>query len=189
MNVIVIMNDSLRRDHINAYGVPAPWERPGHSGEPFIDTPNLDRLAAQSAIFDRCYIASYPTIPNRRDLLTGRWGLIETGWEPLRAEDVLLPEVARKAGIVTQLFFDTLPMGSDGYGFRRGFDGWEWIRGQHNDFLDHRPQRPGALLPAPPDARRLCPHGAHPAQQRAAPLRARLYGPAHPGRGRGLAGG
>jgi arylsulfatase A-like enzyme len=133
VNVIFIMNDTLRRDHIAAYGLPAPWTRPGHEDEPFIETPNLDRLAAQSALFDRCYIASYPTVPNRRDLLTGRWGFLETGWEPLRPDDVLLPEVLSKAGILTQLFFDTLPMGSEGYGFRRGFAGWEWVRGQHHD--------------------------------------------------------
>ena len=133
MNVIVIMNDSLRRDHINAYGVPAPWSRPGHEGEPFIDTPNFDRLAAASAIFDRCYVASYPTVPNRRDLFTGRWGLIETGWEPLRPEDIVLSEELGKAGVVTQLFFDTLPMGGAGYNFMRGFDGFEWVRGQHGD--------------------------------------------------------
>ena len=135
MNVIVIMNDSLRRDHINVYGVSPPWTRPGHEGEPFIETPNLDRLAQQSALFARCYIASYPTIPNRRDLFTGRWGFLEAGWEPLRPSDVILSEMLTKAGIVTQLYFDTLPMGSEGYGFRRGFQGWEWIRGQHHDHL------------------------------------------------------
>ena len=135
MNVIFVMTDSLRRDHIGAYGLPAPWPRPGHEGAPFIETPNLDRLAAQSAVFDRCYIASYPTVPNRRDLLTGRWGFLETGWEPLRLDDSLLPEVLSEAGIVTQLYYDTMPMGSEGYGFRRGFAGWEWIRGQHHDHL------------------------------------------------------
>lgn len=135
MNVIVIMNDSLRRDHINAYGVPAPWTRPGHEGEAFIRTPNLDRLAQQSALFDRCYIASYPTVPNRRDLFTGRWGFLEAGWEPLRPSDVLLSEVLGEAGIVTQLYFDTLPMGGAGYNFMRGFQGWEWVRGQHHDHL------------------------------------------------------
>lgn len=135
MNVIVIMNDSLRRDHINAYGVPAPWLRPGHEGEPFVETPHLDRLAERSALFDRCYIASYPTVPNRRDLFTGRWGFLETGWEPLLPDDVLLSEVLGKAGIVTQLYFDTLPMGGAGYNFMRGFQGWEWVRGQHGDLL------------------------------------------------------
>ena len=53
MNVIILMNDTLRRDHVTAYGVPAPWERPGHDGEPFIHTPHLDELARQSALFER----------------------------------------------------------------------------------------------------------------------------------------
>lgn len=133
MNVIVIMNDSLRRDHINAYGVPAPWARPGHDGAPFIETPSLDRLAGESALFDGHYIASYPTVPNRRDLYTGRWGFLEAGWEPLRSSDVLLAEVLGRAGVTTQLYFDSLPMGSPGYNFQRGFEGWEWVRGQHGD--------------------------------------------------------
>ena len=74
MNVIVLMNDTLRRDHVTAYGVAPPWTRPGHAGEPFIRTPNLDRLAAKSALFERFYCASYPTIPCRYDLFTGRFG-------------------------------------------------------------------------------------------------------------------
>ncbi|MCD6518360.1 MAG: sulfatase [Anaerolineae bacterium] len=133
MNVIVIMNDSLRRDHINAYHVPPPWPRPGHEGEPFIETPNLDRLAEESAVFERCYIASYPTIPNRRDLFTGRWGMLEAGWEPLRPHEVIISEVLNAAGVVTQLFFDSLPLGGEGYNFMRGFQGWRWLRGQHGD--------------------------------------------------------
>ena len=53
MNVIVLMNDTFRRDHMGAYG------------NDWIHTPNFDHLAEQSAVFDRAYIASYPTIPNR----------------------------------------------------------------------------------------------------------------------------
>ncbi len=48
MNVIVIMNDTFRRDHLGFYG------------NPWIHTPNLDRFARESVIFDRAYIASYP---------------------------------------------------------------------------------------------------------------------------------
>ena len=59
-NVILIMSDSLRRDHVNAYAAPAPWTRPGHEGQPFIRTPGLDRLAEGAMVFDRAYIASYP---------------------------------------------------------------------------------------------------------------------------------
>jgi len=62
MNVIFIMNDSFRRDHLGCYG------------NPEIKTPNLDRFAEHSAVFEQYYIASYPTVPNRWDLTTGRFG-------------------------------------------------------------------------------------------------------------------
>ncbi|NLF39472.1 sulfatase-like hydrolase/transferase, partial [bacterium] len=39
MNVIVVMSDSFRRDHIGAFG------------NPWIKTPALDRFAAQSVVF------------------------------------------------------------------------------------------------------------------------------------------
>ena len=41
-----------------------PWARLGRPpGEPFIHTPNLDRLAAESAVFDRFYVSSLPHHP------------------------------------------------------------------------------------------------------------------------------
>ena len=132
-NVILIMNDSLRRDHVNAYGVKPPWARPGHEGEPFVRTPNLDRLAADAMLFDRYYVASYPTVPNRADLYTGRFGFCYQGWQPLAHTDVILPEIIKRHGYKSALFFDTPPMGSVDYNFMRGFDAWEWIRGQLGD--------------------------------------------------------
>ncbi|MEA3407936.1 MAG: sulfatase-like hydrolase/transferase [Chloroflexota bacterium] len=132
-NVIIIMSDSLRRDHVNVYGVPPPWRRPGHENEPFIRTPALDALAEDAMLFDRAYIASYPTIPNRTDLYTGRYGFAYRGWQPLEPEDVILPELVSAHGYTTALFFDTPPLGADNYNFMRGFDAWRWIRGQHGD--------------------------------------------------------
>src|SRR5437773_776193 len=81
------MSDTFRRDHVAAYGVAAPWTRPGHPSEPFIYTPGLDRLAAESAVFDRFYCASYPTIPCRYDLFAGRFGFPTRGWQPLEPDD------------------------------------------------------------------------------------------------------
>ena len=53
MNVILVMSDSLRADHLGCYGATD------------VRTPNLDKFAEESAVFDRAYIASYPTTPNR----------------------------------------------------------------------------------------------------------------------------
>lgn len=132
-NVILIMSDSLRRDHVNAYGMPAPWKRPGHKGQPFIRTPSLDRLAESAMVFDQAYIASYPTIPNRYDLYTGRNGFAYRGWQALEPDDVILPEIIKPHGYTSALVFDTPPMGGNGYNFMRGFDSWQWVRGQHAD--------------------------------------------------------
>lgn len=133
MNVIMIMNDSLRRDHIAAYGAPPPWERPGHAGEPFILTPNLDRLAAESALFERFYLSSYPTIPCRHDIFTGRYGFPSRGWQPLEPGDVILSELVRQGGATPATIFDTPMLVADSYNFARGFAGWDFVRGQHSD--------------------------------------------------------
>lgn len=150
-NVILIMNDSLRRDHVNCYGVPAPWERPGHEGEPFVRTPNLDRLASESMLFDRYYVASYPTVPNRTDLYTGRFGFCYRGWQPLEPTDVILPELIKQHGYTTALFYDTPPMGGD-YGFNRGYDAWAFVRGQLGDRYISDPRVP---TPVPADKHKV----------------------------------
>ncbi len=60
MNVIWIVADTFRRDHIGAYGNPG------------IKTPSLDALAAKAVRFDAHYSAAFPTMPTRADHQTGR---------------------------------------------------------------------------------------------------------------------
>ena len=59
MNVILIILDTLRKDHVGIYG------------NKWIKTPNMDRLAKDSIIFDNAYPESLPTIPVRRAIHTG----------------------------------------------------------------------------------------------------------------------
>ena len=73
MNVIWIVADTFRRDHVGAYG------------NPTIRTPSLDALAARSVRFDGHYAAGFPTMPTRADHHTGRWTMSFMGWEPLPA--------------------------------------------------------------------------------------------------------
>jgi arylsulfatase A-like enzyme len=147
-NVIVVMNDTLRRDHVNAYGVPAPWPRDGHRGEPFIHTPNLDRLAAESALFERFYCASYPTIPCRYDLFAGRYGFPTRGWQPLAPDDRVLAGLIRERGFLPMLIYDTPMLGDDDYNYTRDFAGVLFQRGQHADRYNVDPLDPP--LPAAP---------------------------------------
>ena len=95
MNVIVLVNDTFRRDHVGCYG------------NTWIQTPNLDRFAQRSAIFDQYYAASYPTVPNRWDISSGRFGFPTLGWQPLNPGDVTWGQVMSRHGVHTQMIWDT----------------------------------------------------------------------------------
>ena len=115
------MNDTWRYDHVRA------------NGNDWISTPNLDRFAAESAVFDRSYIGSFPTIPCRHDLLKGRYGEPLHYWRPLQWDSLTFPEVLRDNGYVTMLIHDTPHMMNYGFGFDRPFHAWELIRGNAED--------------------------------------------------------
>src|SRR5215204_1578863 len=67
-NVVLIIMDSLRKDHVGAYG------------NDKIRTPNLDALAKESLRFSRAYPESAPTICARRAIHTGLRTWPFTGW-------------------------------------------------------------------------------------------------------------
>ncbi len=58
-SVILVLIDTLRRDHLNLYGYSRPT------------SPGLSRLARESFVFDHCYAASSWTKPSTVSLLTG----------------------------------------------------------------------------------------------------------------------
>jgi arylsulfatase A-like enzyme len=127
MNVIVVMSDSFRRDHVGAFG------------NPWIKTPNLDRFASQSTVFPQYRIGSYATIPIRTDLFTGRFCHAERPWQPLKPDDVVLAEILQRKGVSTYLAGDTPHIFRMGLTFMRGFDAYHWSRGSEGDlwWTDH----------------------------------------------------
>jgi arylsulfatase A-like enzyme len=131
--VVLITADTLRADHVGCYG-----------GD--VHTPNLDRLAAEGTLFERNYAASYPTIPNRHDLWTGRYNFLRRGWTDLTDEELTLPQILASAGVTSFLAFDT-PM-LQPHGFHEDFDGWHRERGHHGDRWHTAPAEPP--LGAPP---------------------------------------
>jgi arylsulfatase A-like enzyme len=140
MNVIWIMIDSLRYDHVGA------------NGNDWIRTPNLDRFASKSLVFERAYQLSFPTLPTRTDIFTGRYTFPRHGWGPLPDEDVTAAQRFHALGLVTQMFFDTYHLRASGRNYDRGFDGWEWIRGQEGDGLRTPLPREQAIIhPTRPD--------------------------------------
>ncbi len=139
MNVVLVVFDSLRKDCIGCYG-PSPFEWD-------VATPNLDRLAGESLVFDRMYPESLPTLPTRRALYTGRRVypfhhgdfrlkgdfLGAPGWGPIPEEHDTLAELLRSAGYRTGLIADVYHMFKPSKNYWRGFEQWTFLRGQEID--------------------------------------------------------
>lgn len=122
MNLIVMIADTFRADYLGCYG------------NDWIKTPNLDRLAAEGTIYTNCYADGLPTIPARRVYFTGKSIIpMENGWRPLYPNDVAFSEVLQKAGFTTGFITDTYHYFKPNMNMHKGFDTWEWIRGQETD--------------------------------------------------------
>jgi len=129
MNIIVLMLDSLRQDHVSYYG----WD-----GCP-LTTPNIDAVAAEAVVFDNIYPEGLPTIPVRTDLMTGQSSLTNRTWQPLVPTDVTAAEIFAKEGYLTALVADTYHLFKPNMNFHKGFDVFHWIRGQEYDSISAGP--------------------------------------------------
>lgn len=144
MNLITIVIDNLRADHV------------GINGNPWIKTPNLDALGAESVRFTRAVSESLPTLPMRRSLHTGirtfpfrNWKPSKTlpptpGWTPIPEEHETLSEILQAKGYTTAYITDCYHVFKPGMNYHRGFDEWRFIRGQEFD-----PNRSGYTRKAP----------------------------------------
>ena len=121
LNLIVIIADTWRADHLGCYGSTR------------IKTPNLDKLAAHGTLFTNVSAEGLPTIPCRRVYHTGKSVLPEAKWEPLSSNDVTLAQVLDKHGVTTGFIVDTYHYFKPDYNFHRGFQSWHWVRGQETD--------------------------------------------------------
>ena len=136
MNLVMIIIDTLRKDHVGCYG------------NTRIETPNLDALAKESVVFDAAYPESLPTLPQRRAMHTGMFTFPFRGyharkgdfvriygWEPIPEEQTTLSEMLRRAGYQTCLICDCYHCFKPSMNFHRGFNQFQWIRGQETDRL------------------------------------------------------
>jgi len=120
MNVIVIIADSMRADHLGCYGSK-------------IKTPNLDRLAAESALFEEAYAENLPTMPSRTAMWTGRFLFTQRGWQPLAMNDYPMAEIFWDRGMTSAFITDVYHMHKPIYNCGRGFDTTVFVRGQEYD--------------------------------------------------------
>lgn len=143
-NVVLVIVDSLRRDHVGAYG------------NGWIHSPNLNALAKDSLLFTRPYPESIPTLCARRAIHTGirTWpfrdwqpakgdDILLWGWQPIPNDQTTLAEVLRRNGYGTYFVTDNLQQYKASMNFHRGFDAYDFIRGQTSDHY-----RPGYTYPA-----------------------------------------
>ena len=89
-NIVWIMCDQLRRDHLSCYG------------HPHLQTPNIDRLAARGVRFDRAYVQSTICGPSRMSAYTGRYVRSHgSTWNnvPLKVGEPTLGDHLREAGM------------------------------------------------------------------------------------------
>src|SRR5215211_6681756 len=134
VNVILVILDSLRKDHIGVYG------------NDRIETPNLDALAGESLRFTRAYPESLPTLCARRAIHTGMrtWPFRNfvrlpgetfqpAGWQPIPEVQITVSETLFAQGYSTAMYADTQPMLHPSMNFQRGFAVFEWMRGQERD--------------------------------------------------------
>jgi arylsulfatase A-like enzyme/Flp pilus assembly protein TadD len=112
-NVLLITIDTLRADHLGAYG-----SRAG-------TTPHLDRLAARGVVFEQAFTTAPLTLPAHASLLSGLWpfhhGARVNGADGIAADAPLLAARLSKAGFATAAVVGSLVLRSE-TGLARGFD-------------------------------------------------------------------
>jgi arylsulfatase A-like enzyme len=116
-NVIFIVIDALRADHLGAYG----YERD--------TTPNLDALAGRSILFTRAYSAASWTLPSLASYMTSVYPSVHGLRRPPTAEDhsalsrefITLAESLKEAGYQTASI-TSQPWITDNMGLTQGFD-------------------------------------------------------------------
>jgi arylsulfatase A-like enzyme len=114
-NIVLISIDSLRADHLHAYGYARRT------------SPNLDALAAQGAVFETVISPTSWTLPAHMTLMTSlapeEHGVITNRLRLARGIDTLPQRLQRSgyatAGFVSATYLDGL------YGFSRGFDEYD----------------------------------------------------------------
>jgi arylsulfatase A len=94
-NIILIVADDLG------------WGDVGFNGRKEWSTPQLDRLAGQGRVFERCYTAAVVCAPSRAAFLTGKFTIhsgVRRNEDDLPGEEVTIAEALKPSGYTTALF-------------------------------------------------------------------------------------
>jgi arylsulfatase A-like enzyme len=138
MNVLLVIVDTLRPDHVGAYGSPQ------------VKTPNIDSLAARGVRFNRAFPEAMVTIPARRSIFTARrifpfrhWKFDpdlgpsrSPGWSAITDIEHTFTRVFQRHGYWAAQVSDNPHLGwTSTYGrFRASYDHWKSIPGDAGTF-------------------------------------------------------
>ncbi len=118
-NIVFIFSDDHAYQAISAYGDPRR----------LIDTPNIDRLAAEGMRFDRCLVPNSICGPSRASVLTGKYshanGFYNNTNSRFDGSQTTFPKLLHAAGYQTAIF-GKWHLVSD----PTGFDEWHILPGQ-----------------------------------------------------------
>ncbi|MFX1301766.1 MAG: sulfatase [Promethearchaeota archaeon] len=122
MKVILIFFDTLRKDFLEPYG--CKW----------VQTPNFNRLAEKTVIFDNHFSGSLMCIPARRELHTGRYNFLHRSWGPLEPFDDSMQKILKEKRIYTHLVSDHYHYWEvGGATYHTQYNTWEIVRGHEGD--------------------------------------------------------
>jgi arylsulfatase len=114
-HLILISIDTLRADYLPSYG------------HPFVETPHIDRLAAEGFLFENHISAAPTTLASHVALMTGTWphthGVPRNGFV-VDSANLMLAEVLQRNGFETAGFIGAFPL-SDQFSFDQGFTHWD----------------------------------------------------------------
>ena len=123
-NVLVVIVDDLASRAVGAFG--GDWRI----------TPHIDRLAAESVVFENAVVASPLCTPSRNAFLTGRWphaigvtqlhSVLPLGTPTL---GTLFQEAGYATAAIGKMHWYRGRLGSERFGFERSVDRKDWERG------------------------------------------------------------
>lgn len=119
-NIVFILIDDLRYDTF------------GFMGHPFVETPNLDKLAIEGMRFNNAFVTTSLCSPARATYLTGQYmhhHKVVDNADPMPSDNVTFPQMLRAAEYETA-FIGKWHMGGSSSAPRPGFDHWVSFPGQ-----------------------------------------------------------
>lgn len=125
-NVIFIVIDTLRADHLGTYGCTT------------MTSPSIDAFAKQSLVFEHAYATAPWTSPSVASMITGRYPRelgITTRSEVINAQETTLAEILRDSGYSTHGVISHFFIGSK-LGYAQGFESYnEEESGKGRDYV------------------------------------------------------